>query len=515
MSVITPSLMVGSLAAAFAVYIFFKIFAFAYRVYNIGSAINHFPQDPKHWLFGHLLNFPGFNDKGLAFLRDKAARQPRTSAVWRTIFAPSLTIRHPDLIKAVLKRSDPKPTANGFYRYGQPWLGQGLLLSNGTKWQRDRKLLTPAFHFDILKPYLLVDNEATETLMNKMSHYAERGESMEFYFNLSLCTLDIMLKCAFSFDDDIQNKGENHPYVQAVGTLAELWVKRAGSLIGFFEPIWNLTEDGKEFYRNCDFVHSMATSVIKSRRQAIAEHGPSAHTAKGKKYMDFLDILLMARDENGHGLTDNEIREQVDTFMFAGHDTTASSITWTLYSLAQHQDIQEKCRQEADEVLKDRKDDAIIWEDLGKFKYLTQCIKEAQRLHTVVPFVARELKEDLILDGIKVPAGANVEIHMYGLHHNPTVWHEDTMKYNPDRFSPDEMAKRDPYSFIPFSAGSRNCIGQNFSMQEQKVVISRILRKFRLELDPEFHLEKAVGIVLRPANGIKMKIYPRHLDHEE
>jgi len=369
--------------------------------------------------------------------------------------------------------------------------------------------LSPAFHFDILRPYLDIDNDACDILMEKMSRSAESGESMEFYFNLSLCTLDIMLRCAFSYDDDIQHKGENHPYVQAVGKLAEIWVRRTSSVIGFFEPLWNMTQDGKDFYTTCDYLHSLASDVIKSRRKALAESGTRDHVIKGKKYLDFMDILLMARDDKDNGLTDLEIREQVDTFMFGGHDTTASSITWTLYELAQHQDMQEKCRQEADEILQDRDDDLVVWDDLGKFKYLAQCIKEAQRLHTVVPFVARELKEDLTIDGIKVPAGANVEVQLYTLHHNPTVW-ENSMKYDPDRFLPENISKKDAYAFLPFSAGPRNCIGQHFSTQEQKVIISRILRRFRLELDPTFKLDKAVGIVTRPADGLKMKVLPRH-----
>lgn len=509
MAVISVSMLLGTTVLALLAYITINILTFFIRLYRIGSAINKFPQDPKHWFFGHLKDWPGFNDKGLAFLRAKAARQPRCSAVWRTILMPSVTVRHPETVKLVLKRTDPKPTANGYYRYGKPWLGDGLLLSSGKRWSRDRKLLTPAFHLDILRPYLVVDNEACDVLLGKMEKYAESGQSMEIFFNMSLCTLDILLKCAFSYEDDIQSQGENHPYVQAVGRLTEIWVRRTTSLLGFFEPLWNLTKDAKEFYEKCDYVHSIAANVIKSRREALAVNGPRDHGLSQKKYMDFMDILLMAKDEKGQGLTDTEIGEQVDSFMFAGHDTTAASVTWVLYELAENPDIQEKCRQEVDEILGDREDDTIVWEDLGKFKYLTQCIKETQRHITIVPFVARELKEELTLDGVKLPAGTSVEVQLYTLHHNPTVW-EDTMKFDPDRFLPENISKKDPYAFVPFSAGPRNCLGQNFSMQEQKVIIPRILRRFKVEIDPTYHLDKAVGIVTRPANpGLKLKILPR------
>jgi len=499
-----------SVVLAVFIYVAFNVAAFFLRLHRVGSALSKFPTDPMHWFWGHLRGFPGFNEKGLAFLRDKAARHPRSSAVWRTMFFPSLTVRHPDLVKLILKRTDPKPVNNGYYRYGRPWLGEGLLFSSGHRWARDRKLLTPAFHLDILRPYLTVDNEACEDLMEKMETYAQSNKSMEIFSNMSVCTLDILLRCAFSYEEGIQRKGETHPYVQAVSKLTEIWCRRTLSILGFFEPLWNLTKDAKEFYEKCDYVHAVANDVIKARREAVAENGVRKYGLSNKKYMDFMDILIMAKDENGQGLTDREITEQVNTFMFGGHDTTASSFTWLLYELAKNPDIQERCRQEVDEILAGRDDDVIVWDDLVKFKYLTMCIKEAQRLHTVVPFIARELKEDLMIDGNKVLKGTNVEVHMYALHHNPEVW-EDSMKFDPDRFLPENISKKDPYSFLPFSAGPRNCIGQNFSMQEHKVIIPRILRRFKLEVDPTYQLEKAVGIVTRPANGLRLKILPRDI----
>jgi len=509
MAVVSTSMLLGTAALAVLVYVIINVTAFFYRLYRIGSAVNKFPQDPKHWFLGHLKAWPGFNEKGLAYLRAKAARQPRCSAVWRTILFPSLTVRHPDLVKLVLKRTDPKPTANGYYRFGRPWLGDGLLLSGGQRWSRDRKLLTPAFHMDILRPYLAVDNEACDVLLEKMDKYCERGEPMEIFFNMSLCTLEILLRCAFSLEDDIQAQGENHPYVQAVGKLTEIWVRRTTSMIGFFEPLWNMTQDAKEFYEKCDYVHALSADVIKARREAVAEHGIRDHGLSSKKYMDFMDILLMCRDDKGEGLTDREIGEQVDSFLFAGHDTTAASVTWVLYELAKNPDIQDRCRKEVDEILAGRDDDVIVWEDLSKFKYLSLVIKETQRYHTIVPFVARELKEELTLDGVTLPKGTSVEVQIYTLHHNPEVW-EDTMKFDPDRFLPENISKKDPYAFIPFSAGSRNCLGQHFSMQETKVIIPRILRRFKLEVDPAYHMDKAVGIVTRPANGLKLKILPRN-----
>merc|ERR1712150_83972 len=214
------------------------------------------------------------------------------------------------------------------------------------------------------------------------------------------------------------------------------------------------------------------------------------------------------RDENGHGLSDQELLEEVTTFMFAGHDTTASSLTWTLYSLACNPEHQRRCRDEVDEILEGRDSDVILSDDLPKFKYLTMCIKEAQRLHVPVPFIARELAEDLDLDGKHVPAGTVVDIQLYTLHHNPTVW-DNSMEYRPERFLPENIAKMHGYAFVPFSAGPRNCIGQHFSMQEQKVILGRILHRYEIAVDPDFKLDYQVGLVTRPKDGLKLIIGKR------
>lgn len=504
----TLSLLLSSVFTLAASYVLISIFTALKKLYHIGKAVNQFPQDPKHWLFGHLVNWPGFGDEGLKYLRDKTRRFPRYSAVWRTILKPSVSVCHPDTVKAVLKRSDPKPTSSGFYKFGLPWLGEGLLLGNGARWKRDRKLITPSFHFDILKSYMESDNVACDKLIEKLAGYGLSGDSMEMYSNLSLCTLDVVLQCAFSYTNDIQREGESHPYVRAIGDLATIWMRRTADPVAYLGSIWDLTKEGKHFYKQCDFVHTFADNIIHSRKKALAS---SSSSVRRSKHLDFLDTLLAARDEDGSGLTDREIREEVDSFLIAGHDTTASGMTWTLYELAQHQDIQEKCRQEAEDILQDRQ--YVEWDDLGKFKYLTQCLKETLRLHTIVPFLGRELKEDLVLDGMKLPAGTNIDIQVYQLHHNPQVW-EDDMKFDPDRFLPENTAQRDTYAYVPFSAGPRNCLGQNFSMQEMKVILPRILRRFKFELDPTFQLEKAIGLVTRPKNGLKMKITPIHTAEE-
>ncbi|XP_076107037.1 ultra-long-chain fatty acid omega-hydroxylase-like isoform X1 [Mytilus galloprovincialis] len=465
--------------------------------------IESFPGRPAHLIWGNLKEFPGINDEGLKFQREETRLFPKVTRGWLGPFLPMLFVYHPETTKIVLKSSEPK--SHNAYRLIEPWIGTGLLVANGGKWKRNRRLLTPAFHFDVLKNYQLIMNKTSDILLTKLENYAETGEIFEVFSNISMFTLDTMLQSAFAYEIDCQTTGENHPYVVAVHELVELVTER------FLKPwlhndlIYLLTTDGRKFKKHCDFVHKVAEDIISKRRKAIKKE------AKGysqKKSLDFLDILLSARDENNQGLTDLEIRNEADTFLFEGHDTTASALSWALYSLAEHPEIQKKLQAEVDEVLKGRDSDEILWEDLPKLQYTTMCLKEAMRLHTPVPFIQRELTEPMELDGHEAPAGTQISIMLYNCHHNPLVW-PNSMDYIPERFSPENVEKRDAYAFIPFSAGPRNCIGQQFALHEMKTVLAKIFRRFSLELDPTHKVEKYETLVMRSQTGIKMKAYRR------
>lgn len=491
------------------VYVCMKIWRFVSEVKRLGKAAEQFPGEPKHWLWGHLHLYPGPNEEGLAFQRNHTKKFPRTEHFWAGPIKPVLALYHHDVVQHIVKTAEPKPLGFGVYQFGKPWLGDGLIISHGAKHLRNRKLLTPAFHFDILRPYIRVKNQATDILLEKMRNCADTGKTIEIFGNLSLCTLDIILRCAFSYNDEIQEKGEDHPYVQAVVELGDMWVARTLKPWLYPDFIYSLTSDGRKFKKYCDFVHSVSEDIIQKRKQTLAEKGETA--MKQGRYIDFLDILLTAKDDDGRGLTDLEIRNEVDTFLFAGHDTTASSISWTLFSLAEHPELQLKCQEEIDEIVREKGDgdEYIEWEDLGKLKYLTMCIKEALRLHSPVPFIERELTKDLEIDGKTLPVGSIIDVQLYNLHHNPIVWGDDVMDYKPSRFSPENVEKRDPYAFIPFSAGPRNCIGQSFALHEMKIVLARILHKFTISLDPGHKVEKKIGVVMRSADGIKCKVLQR------
>ena len=304
----------------------------------------NFPTRPYHWFFGHAKEFPGLIEEGLLFNLDMVARFPRAYTGLIGPF-PRLNLNHPETIKQLTKHGEPKQVQfGGAYGLLLPWIGEGLLISSGAKWLRNRRLLTPGFHFEILKPYVEVYNDCCDVFLDKLERdSAQTGRSVDIYNRTSLCTLDIILRCAFSYDADVQGDESNEGgYVAAVHDLGRLVARRC--LLPHLWPnfIYRLTADGRRFDECCRISHGVANDVIAKRKRELEDCSATLESVSSKRYVDFLDILLLARDDEGRGLSDQEIRDEAGTFMFEGHDTTTSAISWCLYNIARHDDVQQK-----------------------------------------------------------------------------------------------------------------------------------------------------------------------------
>ncbi|XP_054638983.1 cytochrome P450 4B1 [Dunckerocampus dactyliophorus] len=459
-----------------------------------------FPGPPKHWLFGHARVF---KQDGTDF--DKIVKwgvqYPYGFPIW---FGPSVcyfNIHHPDYVKSVLRTTEPKD--DFFYEFIKSWIGDGLLVSNGQKWFRHRRLLTPGFHYDVLKSYTRLMSDSVRTMLDKWELYSSTGESFELFEHVSLMALDSILKCAFSYDSNCQTESGTNLYIKSVYELSDLINLRLRTFPYHNDLIFHLSPHGFRYRRACKVAHSHTEAVIRKRKEALKGEKEPDNILK-KRNLDFLDILLFARDENQQGLSDEDIRAEVDTFMFEGHDTTASGIAFTLHTLACHPKHQQMCRDEVNQVL-DGKDN-MEWEDLSKMPYTTMCIKESLRLYPPVPGIARKATKPItFFDGKTLAAGSLVGTSVFALHRNATIW-ENPHVFDPLRFMPENISQRSPHAFVPFSAGPRNCIGQNFAMNEMKVVVALTLRRFQLIEDPTRKPKLIPRLVLRSLNGIHIRI---------
>ncbi|XP_063794983.1 cytochrome P450 4A24-like isoform X1 [Pseudophryne corroboree] len=481
----------------FLLYLLYKASTLYLRWQQLRRVFSAFPGPERHWLYGNAHEFKQ-DGTDLDVLDGFAKQYEYGYSMWFGNFFASLMVCHPEYVKAILTRQDPKDNVG--YRFLVPWIGKGLLVLSGPKWSQHRKLLTPAFHYDVLKPYIGLMSDCTNTMLDTWEKLVPDQKPLELFHYVSLMTLDSIMKCAFSYESNCQKDSENE-YIKAVYELSFLVDQRSRCYPYHNSLIYHLSPHGARFRKALKTAHEHTYNVIKLRKEALKQE-TELEKVKQRRHLDFLDILLYAKDENGRGLSDEDLQAEVDTFMFEGHDTTASGISWTLYCLAKYPEHQEKCREEIQEVLGER--NTVEWEDLGKMPYTTMCIKESMRLYPPVPGVARELSQPITFcDGRSLPKGANVFLNIYSINRHPEMW-EDPEVFDPLRFSPDNPIKKHAYGFIPFSAGSRNCIGQNFAMHEMKVAVALTLQRFALSPDPDNEPLKLPQIVLRSVNGIHL-----------
>ena len=228
-----------------------------------------------------------------------------------------------------------------------------------------------------------------------------------------------------------------------------------------------------------------------------------------KEKKAFLDYLLEENIKNENVIDEKGIQEEVDTFMFEGHDTTAVSIVWALYLLGLNKTAQNKVHEELDSIFGDDHDRQITTEDISKLKYLECCIKESMRIIPTVFMVGRQVINNLKIGEYNIPKGTTVNIDFYSLHHDPQQFPQPE-KYIPERFLPENSSKRHPFAFVPFSAGPRNCIGQKFAFHEMKIILADILRNFQIKsLDPIDKIVYKVELVVRPKVPIRIQFIKR------
>ncbi|XP_052863437.1 cytochrome P450 4d1-like [Anopheles cruzii] len=418
----------------------------------------------------------------------------------------------PKDIEVVL--SNPKLiTKSTEYDFMRPWLGEGLLTSSGRKWYTHRKVITPTFHFSILEEFLEIFDRQTTTFVEVLRPFAKSGESFDIFSQVALCTLDIICESAMGTTVNAQVQ-YNSTYVLAVKEITNLIQQRFYDFLIRHECFFRLSSNRRKQVKVLKVLHDYTDKVISERRRQLANtsHGKSAEESADlgiKKKMAFLDMLLQSTID-GQPLTDLEIREEVDTFMFEGHDTTTSAISFLLKCLAKNPDVQQKVYDEILDVFGTDRSKPVTMGMLHKLNYLDLVIKETLRMYPTVPMIGRKMLQTTVINGKIIPAGANVIIFPFFLGRS-AEYYPTPEKFDPERFNMEKSAeKTNPYQYIPFSAGPRNCIGQKYAIVELKSIASKILQHYEIlptkeERDESFTSE----IVLRPEHGTYIRLKAR------
>lgn len=450
-------------------------------------------------------------------------------------YEPILLVTNADIVEQVLK--NPRFNTKGLmYSFLFPWLHTGLLTSTGDKWKSRRRLLTPAFHFAILKSYFTTMREQVDTLLQVIRERSGGGKTaVDARELITNCTLDVICETAMGVHPDAQRSSKNNPYVSAVKHSNELLINRMAHPYLWPDFLYGLMPAGRELARHLKVLHEYTRRTIIERQQALEQSPPAwlSHLHNDGEDSDgeereriegklpLLDLLIATSiyaPDGTRAIDFAGIQEEVDTFMFEGHDTTANALIWTLQRVAEDPEVQAKVHAELDHVF-GRSDRPIDFEDLAKLSYLEAVIKEVLRLYPPVPMLQRTTDAEgtvLTVDGetLAVPRGLHITVIPYLLHRDPAHF-PNPDAFDPGRFTRETLnsesgAARHPYAYVPFSAGPRNCIGQKFALMEEKTLLAQLLRRYRIVAE---QTAEQVGIkpdlILRQRNPVMIKFIAR------
>lgn len=371
----------------------------------------------------------------------------------------------------------------------------GLIFSEGEPWARARKICSSAFNIQHLRLFTdhmhlcadhLVEKLRTLTSSKQFQNYVDMDE----IFMRS--ALDCIGRTMFSIDfQALDTDSEITDHIQTY--LSEAFQQAVNSVHWITHPLSLMKRK-----RSAQFLIGYVDAIINSR----AELRKTQHSHESR---DLLDLLFDAHD-NSLVLSKKEIRDQVFTFMFAGHETTAHTLAFALANIAQHPNVAKKIREELDQTIGTDPTAKIGHEH--KLPYLNAVIKETLRMYPIAPSIPRILAEDRVVGGHLLPAGTRVAISLCALHYNPQVWDNPTV-FDPERFlTLNDATSANFFAHSPFGHGRRSCLGQHFAMMEMRIFLGSLMRNFDFALTPLAGVIVKQNFTFRPKDGLKTTVWP-------
>jgi cytochrome P450 len=413
----------------------------------------------------------------------------RDILVRRMLWQRSFLLNDPAAIKRVLLdnvANYPKTSLTRLLL--EPGMGKGLITAEGEIWRRHRRIMAPAFDHRSILSYSPIMTQVAEELVAKW-HELPEGTTIDVAAAMMQATLTVISRTMFSSDSehiaDVVRRGVERYQAEVRPTLADL--------LGL--PHW-LSHRGKLR------ASARALSEFDIAINRLIETRIQSHDASPK---DLLGRLLAERDEDTSGsLSIQEVRDEVITTFIAGHETTGQALTWVWYLLSQHPAEEAKLHAEIKTVLGGR---PPRHEDLAKLTYTRMIIEEAMRLYPPAHTISRTPQADDEICNLRIPKGSVVLISPWVLHRHRRLW-ERPDAFEPERFAPERAATRSRFSYLPFGAGPRICIGASFAMAETMLMLAAIAQRFSLRLAPGHKVEPQGLITLRARYGMMMTIKP-------
>ncbi len=389
-------------------------------------------------------------------------------------------LSHPDQIEDVLVTQYRKFTKGPALRRSTPLFGNGLLTSEGDFWRKQRKLAQPAFHRERIAAYAQIMVDEAQARIRAW----QDGATLDIHQEMMHLTMPIALKTLFGSELEAPHRVADA--LELAQSNFARWIHYISML-----PAWVPTPRIPGLARAIGELDAIVYKLIAQRR------------ASGEDRGDLLSMLLQARDEDGAAMSDKQLRDEVLTLFLAGHDTTALTLTWALYLLAQHPESLAALRSELQTVLQDR---VPTVSDKPDLKYTEQVIQEAMRLYPPAWTVGRSAIETCEVGGQAIGVGDTVILSQWVAHHDPR-WFADPDAFKPERWN-GEFARALPrYAYFPFGGGPRVCIGSTFALMETVLILAVILQKWQPELCAGQSVILQPAVTLRPKSGIQMTLH--------
>jgi cytochrome P450 len=392
---------------------------------------------------------------------------------YRTAPDPAYLINHPDFARHVLvdnNRNYSKATSSN--RIVNRVVGEGLLTSEGETWRKQRRMMQPAFHHTRLEQLDGMIVDSARSLLEGWQARCAAGQPVDIAREMAALTLTITARALFGVD-----LGED---TRLVGELVNTGM---GRIEKPSDPL---------VVESLARMNAVVDRIIRRRKDDFRDGG------------DLLSSMILSRDETtGQGMDDEQLRAQVMTLLLAGYETTANALAWTWYLLSQNPAAGTRLRDEVRSALGDR---PPRYTDLESLPYTRMVLNESLRLYPPAWTLGRlALGEDEI-GGYYIAPGSTLAICIYTLHRHPDFW-DDPLSFDPERFTPERSAGRHRFSYMPFGAGPRQCIGSGFGLMEAGLVIAAISQRYELRLVPGVEVKPQALFVLRPNRDLMMSLH--------
>lgn len=426
---------------------------------------------------------------------------------FQTWFGPVLVlcVAEPENIRILLQNDN---CLNKPYFYDHLNCKTSIIATEKERWRPDRRALNTAFNVKMLQSYVPLLNEKSRVLIEKMKPMVRQPGDL--YRTIFICMIDMVVRTTMGTEMHLQMQHGERLYQLAKQLMNNIQYRVARIWLAF-DFTYSLSKVGRDerptFLEGKRWIEKVYNDKIRELDKLKSQNTDYLEEARKRNATNLLEkCLILERD--GIFSRDN-VMDQMRVIILAGIDTSAITVFGALMMLAINQKHQELVVNELRSIFESADCD-VTQSHLANMKYTERVIKESQRLLSPVPFIARKTTADIELPKGTVPSGTMVLINIMHLHRNPEIWGENAMEFDPDRFLPENVAKRPPFSYIPFSAGARNCIGMKYAMISAKITLAHLLRRYKFTTTLRFEdIRMKTHLVLEVTNDKPLRIEER------